>query len=274
MKTTNSSSSEVTVREFGFEGAPVRVVIKGGEPWFVAKDVCDALDIKSPRSVYERLVTKGVGETDVLTNGGRQQMTIVDEPNLYMLILRSNKENAVRFQRWVCADVLPSIRKTGSYSVAPTKVPTALELAKKYVAALEQNEILEAKVVEYRPKVIAHDRIAGALDSRTLTDTSKQLGLGRKRFISFLREEAYIDHKNRPYQHALDRGLFATCTTPTNRRKTDMQTRVTGKGLMHFAGELVKKGIKSKYMPEQTSFRLETNKKPLCFPAPRELLQS
>ena len=93
----------------------VRVVQVDGEPWFVAADVCRALEISNSRDAVARLDDdeKGVGSTDTL--GGRQGMQIINEPGLYTLVLGSRKPEAKAFKRWVTHEVLPSIRKHGSY---------------------------------------------------------------------------------------------------------------------------------------------------------------
>lgn len=93
----------------------VRVVQVDGEPWFVAADVCRALEISNSRDAVARLDDdeKGVGSTDTL--GGKQGMQIINEPGLYTLVLGSRKPEAKAFKRWVTHEVLPAIRKTGSY---------------------------------------------------------------------------------------------------------------------------------------------------------------
>ncbi|HBD2964959.1 Bro-N domain-containing protein [Raoultella terrigena] len=94
----------------------VRIQVIDGEPWFCLKDVCEVLTIANPRRVAaEILDSKGVRKTDTLTNGGQQQISFINEPNLYRVIFRSNKPEAKQFQDWVFNEVLPAIRKTGRY---------------------------------------------------------------------------------------------------------------------------------------------------------------
>lgn len=87
-------------------------ILRDGEPWFVAADVCRALEIKNGRDAVAKLDDdeKGVGLTD--TPGGAQEMTIVNEPGLYTLVLGSRKPEAKAFKRWITHEVIPSIRKT------------------------------------------------------------------------------------------------------------------------------------------------------------------
>ena len=100
---------------FNYEDRNVRTVIKDGEPWFIAKDVCDILGIKNSRDAMTRLDEDE--KADVVLNDGRQNraMTIINEPGLYNLILRSDKAEAKTFKRWITHEVLPAIRKTGVY---------------------------------------------------------------------------------------------------------------------------------------------------------------
>ena len=92
-----------------YKNSPVRIVEKGGEPWFVAKDVCDILALGNPRSSIALLDEDERGVDIIYTPGGNQEMTIVSEAGLYSLILRSRKPEAKAFKRWVTHEVLPSI---------------------------------------------------------------------------------------------------------------------------------------------------------------------
>ena len=101
---------------FDFEGRPVRVVTDSqGEPWFVAADVLATIGLD--RKALERLDDDEKGVSSIHTPGGGQEMTTVNEPGLYTLVLGSRKAEAKRFKRWITHEVLPSIRKTGSYAV-------------------------------------------------------------------------------------------------------------------------------------------------------------
>lgn len=103
---------------FDFDGNAVRAIVREGEPWFVAKDVCDVLEIGNSRDALSRLDEdeKDVGNTDTL--GGQQEMNIISESGLYSLIFRSRKPEAKRFRKWVTGEVLPSLRKYGCYGEA------------------------------------------------------------------------------------------------------------------------------------------------------------
>lgn len=99
--------------------------MKDGEPWFVAADVCRALEISNSRDAMSRLDAdeKGVALTDTL--GGKQEMSIVNEPGLYTLVLGSRKQEAKAFKRWITHEVIPTIRKHGAY-MTPEKVEEVL----------------------------------------------------------------------------------------------------------------------------------------------------
>lgn len=106
---------------FAFEDHLVRIVTRDGEPWFVARDVCRALDLGTPEMAYRRIPDdeKGISETDTLDGrGGAQEVVILSEPGLYRPIFRSNKPVAERFRRWVFHEVLPAIRRTGRWDPA------------------------------------------------------------------------------------------------------------------------------------------------------------
>ena len=119
-----------------------------GEPLFCLTDVCQALDLKNPSKVKTRLSQKGLTSSYTLTAGGEQQLLFIDEPNLYKCIFQSRKKEAEQFQDWVCSVVLPSIRKTGSYTALLAKsresredgvydadYPTLEDYFRKYVPA-------------------------------------------------------------------------------------------------------------------------------------------
>lgn len=98
----------------------VRTVTRDGEPWFVAADVCRALEISDNRSATARLDSDEKDAVSIRTPGGAQEMTIVNEPGLYSLVLGSRKPEAKNFKRWITHEVIPAIRKTGSYTIAPS----------------------------------------------------------------------------------------------------------------------------------------------------------
>ena len=114
---------------FKFENHPVRFVGTADDPWWVAKDVCEILDISKYRDALARLDEDERCPFEVDTLGGKQQMICINESGLYSLILTSRKPQAKKFKKWITSKVLPAIRKTGSYSVRNAPPHEQLELS-------------------------------------------------------------------------------------------------------------------------------------------------
>ncbi|WP_393919528.1 BRO-N domain-containing protein [Xylella fastidiosa] len=114
-----------SVIPFDFHSHAVRVVMRDGNPWFVAKDVMDALDYaatSNPARVTEHIPSEWKGVNPIHTLGGEQKLLCLAEPGLYFFLGRSDKPKALPFQKWLAGEVLPSIRKTGGYSTTGTMV--------------------------------------------------------------------------------------------------------------------------------------------------------
>lgn len=122
----------------------VRVIMRCSDPWFVAKDACDCLELTNVSKACQTLDEDEKGITKVYTLGGSQDMMLISESGLYTLIMRSNKPEAKVFRKWVTSEVLPSIRKTGSYSVAQAQ-PTIYDYARALIAEKERSDALEAQ---------------------------------------------------------------------------------------------------------------------------------
>ena len=136
-----------------YKNSPVRIVEKGGEPWFVARDVCNILEIKNSRDTFNKCLDEDERGVDIIyTPGGNQEMTIVSEAGLYSLILRSRKPEAKAFKRWVTHEVLPSIRKTGAY-LSPGM---SNEQVKALVATLEEEVYRRIQAENRLAKLEAH----------------------------------------------------------------------------------------------------------------------
>ena len=135
-----------------YKNSPVRIVEKDGEPWFVAKDVCDILALGNPRSSIALLDEDERGVHSMDTPSGKQEMGIISEAGLYSLILRSRKPEAKAFKRWVTHEVLPSIRKTGAY-FSPGM---SNEQVKALVATLEEEMYRRIQAENRLAKLEAH----------------------------------------------------------------------------------------------------------------------
>lgn len=119
----------------------MRVIEKDGEPWFVAKDVCDVLGYVNPR---QTVATHCKATSTVTIHDGRQMrnMTIIPERDVYRLIMRSKLPSAEKFEEWVVGEVLPTIRKTGSYSV-PQQPKSSAEMLLMFAQQMVEQEQLQ-----------------------------------------------------------------------------------------------------------------------------------
>lgn len=236
--------------EFG----KVRTVQKDGAPWFVAADVCRALEIVQNRNAIARLDDdeKGVCSTD--TPGGLQEMTIVNEPGLYALVLGSRKPEAKAFKRWITHEVIPSIRKNGAYATEDTidrivedpdfgirllgqlKEERARRKALEERAALDAPKVLFASSVECSKSEILIGELAKII---------KQSGvdIGQNRLFERLRQDGYLVARkgtdwNMPTQRSMDMGLMRikeSAITHADGHVTISKTpKVTGKGQVYF----------------------------------------
>lgn len=231
---------------FEYESRPVRTVLVDGEPWFVAKDVCDVLEIANSSDALRRLDSDEVDSTEVTDSLGRNQVTnIVNEPGLYALILGSRKPEARLFKRWVTHEVLPSIRRTGVYSAQlPKTLSEALYLAAEQAAMLEhQQRLLEAA----KPKTEFFDAVASSKDAIQIGDAAKVLaipGMGRNKLFEFLREQGVLMKDNIPYQEYIDRGYFRTIEQKWTTREGE--TRISIKTLVYQRGlDYIRRLLKS-----------------------------
>lgn len=116
------------ISTFNFKSQPVRIQSVNNEPYFCLTDVCFVLGVNRRSSEAFRLNEKGCNKIAVPTQGGVQEIVFINEPNLYRIIFRSNKSQAIDFQNWVFEEVLPQIRKTGQYSQSSQQnLPLAVE---------------------------------------------------------------------------------------------------------------------------------------------------
>ena len=146
---------------FRFENAEVRTLERNGEPWFVAKDVADILDLDQPSNSMRNFPDNEKGMYSIHTPGGQQEMLIVNEPGLYRLIFQSRKAEAEKFKTWVFTDVLPSIRKNGGYM--PEAAIERFICAK--ITTVLSNMIPARLKGPSRNSVLAYKDISGALSA-------------------------------------------------------------------------------------------------------------
>lgn len=201
------------IQTFNFHNAPVRTLTdENDEPWFVAKDVCDILSLGTEhlrRDLDEDEVTEATNlpTWQVGTNGGRTPL-IISEPGLYKLIMRSRKQEAKEFQRWVTHEVLPKIRRTGGY--IPTSesdtdeaiMAKALLIAQKTIERnARQLRAKDRQIKELTPKAKALDDFTNVPDTLLVREAAKLLSnagtpLGEKELREWLSQHGWT------YRHA------------------------------------------------------------------------
>lgn len=234
---------------------------EGGEPMFVAKDVCAALGLGNSRQALSRLDDdeKGVISTD--TPGGEQQMQAVNEAGLYVLVLSSRKPEAKAFQRWVTHEVLPALRRDGGYMVARDETPEqtmarAVLLAQATIDRQKSRIAgLEAENEEMRPKALFADAVAASDGTCLIGEFAKMLrqngvSIGQNRLFAMLREDGYLgkvgQNRNVPTQRSMELGLFRikeTAITHSDGHVTINRTpKLTGKGQRYFLERYGKTG--------------------------------
>ena len=238
-------------QEFG----SVRTLVIKSEPWFVGKDVAEALGYAEPRSAVSKKVDnvdRGVAEME--TPSGKQNMTIINESGLYALIFGSKLESAKRFKHWVTSEVLPTIRKKGSYSIQPTLPKTYKEALIELVAQVEANEKLELEnkmkdqqLNELKPKADYYDQILQSKSLVLISQIAKDYGYGAPTMNKKLHELGvqykqggqwllYSKYQNKGYTHSRTINI----TRSDGRSDVRMQTEWTQKGRL-FLYELLKK---------------------------------
>ena len=191
------------VEKFG----ELRWFFVGDDVWFVAADVCKILDLNDVSKACSRLDDDEKGTRLIRTHGGDQDMLVVNEPGLYRLVFQSRKPNAKEFQRKVYHEILPSIRKTGSYC----RPLTYLEALEQLVVKEKERLALEAKNKELQVTQDLYDTVTLKnkwYSAKTVTDVLNILGLGRTNFYRFLREQGIVTNKNQPMRKHIEAGLM------------------------------------------------------------------
>lgn len=222
--------NENEVRVWNYESSEVRTVQVNGEPWFVLADVCKVLEISNSRNISSRLEPDEKGVTLVDTLGGTQQMTIINESGLYAVVLRSDKPQAKPFRKWVTSEVLPSIRKHGSYSVQSQfadlspqlQVLIQMETRQKQIEARQAEQATALAGLEQKLQntceVIALDKTAWRKDSEHLINKiawATGEGYGGIRLVY---EEIY-------------RSIESRAGVSLNTRLTNKRNRMAGEGV-------------------------------------------
>ena len=222
--------------EFG----DIRTQIVNGEAWFCLTDLCKALELTA-KVVNQRLSDEVVSKYPISDSIGRKQdMLFVNEDGLYDVILESRKDKARDFRRWVTKDVLPSIRKTGSYSINECKpdsymIEDPIERAKRWIEEQEEKQKLIETVQEQAPKAEYFDSLVNSNLLTNFRDTAKELGYSQTEFTGWLIAKGYIykDSKGilKPYETYRKQGLVQMKDFKNAyNRFTGTRTLVTVKG--------------------------------------------
>jgi prophage antirepressor-like protein len=229
-------------------GQPVRTVTIDGEPWFVVADACKILELSNPTMAAERLEEDDLSTAEVIDSMGRKQSPrIVNEPGMYDLVFQSRKPQARAFKRWITHDVIPSIRRTGSYSVAPREM-TKLEALQAAIESEQARLVAEARVAELEPAAASWNVLALGDGDYSVADAAKilarnpQITLGRNRLFTVLAEQRWTyrqgaDDRPRVMQVAVERGWLSEIPQSHYHPRTGElvldppQVRVTVKGL-------------------------------------------
>jgi prophage antirepressor-like protein len=241
---------------FQYQGHRVRTVIKDGEPWFVAKDVCDVLEISNNRMALQRLDDDEKGVSSIDTPGGLQESAIVNEPGLYTLILGSRKPEAKQFKRWVTHEVIPSIRKTGSYSIKKLDsymIDDPIERAKRWIEEQEEkrklkteNLVLSQQVHELKPKASYYDLVLQNKSLLSVSKIAKDYGMSARAFNKKLHDLG-IQYKQGDiwllYAKYQDKGYTQTTTHVIDADNAKVSTKWTQKGRLFLYELLKREGI-------------------------------
>lgn len=222
----------------------VRTVRIDDEPWFVGRDVAKILGYANPNDALAKHVDeedRGIAKCDTL--GGIQEMMIVNESGLYSLILSSKLESAKKFKRWVTSEVIPQIRKTGSYHAPKTYAEALRRLAdeaEKMEALQKQNQLMQ-------PKAEFFDAVTDSKTAIPLGDVAKilDMGIGRNKLFEFLRQKSILTYDNRPYQKYIDSGYFRVIEQKyevNGEVRINIKTLVFQKGIDWIRKQLVKEG--------------------------------
>lgn len=244
---------------FTYKNYALRILEINSQPWFVAKDVCDILELASMHTSLRILDEDEKGVHTMHTPSGNQEMTIISEPGLYSLILRSRKPEAKAFKRWITHEVLPSIRRHGVYateSVVDAMLADPETMIRTLTALKEERAKraqLEKQAQADAPKVLFADAVASAKTDILIGDLAKILrgngvDTGQRRLFEWMRENGYLIKQrgsswNMPTQKAMDMGLFrvkeSVVTHADGHTTVNRTTKVTGHGQTYFVNKFL-----------------------------------
>lgn len=233
----------------------IRAVVQNGEPWFVGKDVAKILGYQNPgKAIHDHVDEEDKLNNESLSSLGQRGGWLINESGLYSLILSSKMPNAKKFKRWVTAEVLPSIRKTGGYIKDQETMSDAELMAKALMVAQRQIEERNLQIEQMKPAQIFADAVCASEQSILVGDLAKLLrqngiDIGQKRLFQWLRDNSYLIKRkgsdwNMPTQRSMDMELFEikeTAITHSDGHVTISRTvKVTGKGQKYFINKFLR----------------------------------
>lgn len=241
----------------------IRTLEENGEVLFCGNDVAKALGYAVPRkALFDHC--KGVLKRNALTEGGEQEMSFIPESDLYRLVFRSKLPSADQFTDWVTSEILPSVRKHGTYMTPETleaailNPDTMIQLCTALKDEQDKRRALEAKVSEDAPKVLFANAVETSQTSILIGDLAKLIkqngvDIGQKRLFTWMRDNGYLikngNSRNMPTQRAMDMGLFEvkerTISNPDGTTPTCRTPKVTGKGQQFFINIFLSERSKS-----------------------------
>lgn len=233
--------------EFG----EIRTVTINSEAWFVASDICKALEIANTTQAVQRLDEDEKSMLNIGLSGGATNC--VNEYGLYNLVLASRKKEAKEFKRWITHEVLPSIRKTGGYIAGQETMSDSELMAKALLVAQRQIEERNAQIERMKPKEIFCDAVSASKTSILVGDLAKLIKqngveIGQKRLFTWLRENGYLIKRsgaewNMPTQRSMEMELFevkeSNVQNPDGSIRITKTTKVTGKGQIYFINKFL-----------------------------------
>lgn len=246
-------SNEIKIFE-NDEFGSVRTMEINGKPYFVGKDVADILGYQNGSRDINRHVDEDDREKVMIFDGNQDKVSIIiNESGLYSLILSSKLPTAKKFKRWVTSDVLPAIRKTGSYSIQSKPDSYTIEdpaaRARRWAEEYEEKKALEAKIEEQKPLVEYAEHIQASkdvIDMKSMAKLASKNGIkiGRNKLFSFLRDRKILDKENIPYANYMDKEWFQVVESPYTFNNGDVKiirtTLVSPKGQIGIIRQLKK----------------------------------
>lgn len=229
------------VLSFVNNNSNIRVIVDStNEVLFCLADICRALDIQNPTHLANaikaefELSTLDVGSFD--TGFGVKEFTMITEAQLYFVLMRSDKPTAKEFRKWVNTEVLPSIRKTGAYSIQQQIPKTYGEALLEAGRLALENERLLTQAKENQPKIEAFNELMSSSDSLDFLTFSKIIKIGRNTLFKKLRELKVLRKDNTPYQKYVDRGYFKVIES-TYRYNESKEVKINHKTIIFPKGQ-------------------------------------